>query len=81
SAKVVWEKLRARYEGAGKQSIAQLISELFRSTLSDENALEPQLNAILQKSYILKSLGQTLNDSLVAVAMVISLPPSYDTLR
>ncbi|KIK19858.1 hypothetical protein PISMIDRAFT_682784 [Pisolithus microcarpus 441] len=40
-----------------------------------------QLNAMWQKVCILKSLGQPLNDSLVAIAMVISLPPSYATLR
>jgi len=75
-----WMKLRECYEGKGKQSIAYLIGELFRGTLSDESPMEPQLNAMRQKGQVLTSLSQTLNDSLVAIAMVISLPSSYLTL-
>ncbi|OBZ71294.1 Retrovirus-related Pol polyprotein from transposon TNT 1-94 [Grifola frondosa] len=76
-----WDKLNARYEGKGKQTIAYLIGELFRDTLSDDSPLEPQLNAMVHKSHILTSLGQKLDDSLIAIAMVISLPSSYSTLR
>ncbi|KAG2349506.1 hypothetical protein BDR05DRAFT_871667 [Suillus weaverae] len=72
-----WTKLCERYEGKGKQSIAYLIGELFRGTLSDESPMEPQLNAMHQKAQVLNSLGQALDDSLVAIAMVISLPSSY----
>jgi hypothetical protein len=43
--------------------------------------METQLNTMCQKAYILSSLGQPLDDTLVAVAMVISLPVSYATLR
>ncbi|KAJ8585025.1 hypothetical protein M405DRAFT_687140, partial [Rhizopogon salebrosus TDB-379] len=81
SAAEIWTKLSERYEGKGKQTIAYLIGELFRGTLSDESSMETQLNAMRQKSYVLKSLGQPLDDTLVAVAMVISLPSSYSTLR
>ena len=81
SAEEIWRKLSERYEGKGKQSIAYLIGELFRGTLSDESPMETQLNAMRQKAYVLKSLGQPLDDSLVAVAMVISLPATYSTLR
>ena len=73
SAEEIWRKLSERYEGKGKQSIAYLIGELFRGTLSDESPMETQLNAMRQKAYVLKSLGQPLDDSLVAVAMVILL--------
>ena len=57
SAKDIWDKLHARYEGKGKQTVAYLIRELFRAILSDESTLEPQLNAMRQKAYILHSLG------------------------
>lgn len=80
-AKDAWRKLCERYEGKGKQTIAQLIGELFRNTLTDESPMETQLNAMQQKAFILTSLGQPLDDTLVAVAMVISLPPSYAILR
>ena len=77
----VQKKLSECYEGQGKQSIAYLISELFWSTLSDDTPMEMQLNLMQQKANILKMIGQPLNDSLVAVAMVISLPTSYLTLH
>jgi len=76
-----WRKLSERYEGKGKQSIAYLISELFHSTLSDDESMETQLNSMRQKANVLKTLGQPLEDSLIAIAMVISLPPSYSTLQ
>ena len=81
SAQDIWSKLAERYEGKGKHTVARLIGELFRGTLSDEEPLESQLNEMRQKVSILASLEQKLDDSLVAVAMVISLPPSYSVLR
>ena len=75
-----WKKLSEHYKGKGKQSIAYLISELFRNTLSDDESMETQLNSMQQKANMLKTLGQLLDDSLVAIAMVISLPPTYSTL-
>lgn len=81
TAAETWKKLKERYEGKGKQTIAYIIGELFRGTLADDQPMETQLNAMHQKSHILASLGQPLDDSLVAIAMVISLPQSYSTLR
>ncbi|CDO76034.1 hypothetical protein BN946_scf184818.g2 [Trametes cinnabarina] len=76
-----WDKLLSRYEGKGKQTIATLIGELFRGTLSDQDSLETQLDAMQLKARLLEQLGQPLDDSLVAIAMVTSLPASYSTLR
>ncbi|KAG2067543.1 hypothetical protein BDR04DRAFT_939198, partial [Suillus decipiens] len=76
-----WTKLCEQYEGKGKQSIAYLIGKLFCGTLSDESPMEPQLNSMQMKAQVLNSLGQALNNSLVVIAMVISLPTSYSTLR
>ena len=76
-----WRKLSEHYKEKGKQSIAYLISELFRSTLSDNESMETQLNSMQQKANVLKTLGQPLEDSFVAIAMVISLPPTYSTLQ
>jgi hypothetical protein len=79
-AKETWDRILQRLQGEGKHSIALLIGELFCSTLSDENPLETQLNAMLQIGYNLHSLGQQLDDSLIAIVMIISLPDSYSTL-
>jgi len=43
--------------------------------------MESQLNLMRQKANVLKTIGQPLDDSLVAIAMVISLLTSYSTLR
>jgi hypothetical protein len=80
-AKETWDRILRRLQGEGKHSIALQIGELFHSTLSNENPLETQLNAMLQIGYNLHSLGQALDDSLIAIAMIISLPDSYSTLR
>jgi len=76
-----WKKLSECYEGKGKQSIAYFISELFWNTLLDDESMETQLNSMRQKANVLKTLGQPLEESLIAIAMVISLPPTYSTLR
>jgi len=76
----VWKKLSEQYEGHRKQSIVYLISELFWITLSDDTAMESQLNLMWQKANVLKTISQLLDDSLIAIAMVISLPMSYSTL-
>ncbi|KAF8626070.1 hypothetical protein AX17_006628 [Amanita inopinata Kibby_2008] len=81
TAKEVWDKLSEHCEGKGQQSMAYLIGELFRNTLSDESPMESQLNAMRQKSHILASLSLKLEDPLIAIVMIISLPESYSTLR
>jgi hypothetical protein len=81
TSKEAWDKLCERYEGKGKQTQAYLIGKLFWSTFLDESPLEPQLNAMRHKAHVLSSLGLKLEDALVAIAMVISLPESYSTLK
>lgn len=81
SAADAWDKLLRRYEGKGKQTVAFLTGEIFRGTFTDETPLEPQLNAVRHKAYILKTLKHDLSDALVAIALIISLPESYSTLR
>ena len=81
SAADVWDKLLRRYEGKGKQTVAFLTGEIFRGTFTDATPLEPQLIAVRHKAYILKTLNHELSDALVAIALIISLPESYSTLR
>ena len=80
-SKEVWERLCSCYEGKGKQTQAYLIGKIFQSTFTDELPLEPQLNALHHKAHILTSLGLKLEDSLIAIAMVISILESYSILR
>ena len=39
------------------------------------------MNSIIQKGHIINTLGVSLDDQLIAIAIVISLPPSYETLK
>ena len=43
--------------------------------------MKTQLNSMWKKANVLKTIGQPLNDLLIAIAMVISLPMSYLTLH
>jgi hypothetical protein len=81
TAKDTWDHILRRLQGEGKHSIALIIGKLFHNTLSDETPLETQLNSMLQLGYNLHALRQTLDDSLIAIAMIISLPDSYSTLH
>ena len=71
----------AHYEGKGEQKIAYLIIELFHSTLSDDSPLDPQINAMMHTANTITTLGLPLHEKLIALAIIISLPPSYETLK
>ena len=71
TAKETWDKLKDRYEGQGKQTIAYLIGELFRNTLDDELPLGSQMDSMVQKGHLIRSLGQVIDDTLIAIAIVI----------
>jgi len=79
--KEAWDRLMVCYEGKGEQKIAYLIIELFHSTLSDETPLDPQINTMMHTADTISVLGLPLDDKLIAIAIIISLPPSYDTLK
>ncbi len=70
-----------RYEGKGELRIIHLTDEVFHKTLSDSEALEPQINALTRAARSVTNLGLPLSDRLVAIAIISSLPPSMSTLR
>ena len=76
-----WDKLNCRYEGRGHQMIAQLIGEIFHTTFTNDSPLEPQMNTICHKAHIFQILNYSLTDSLVAIAIIHSLPETYFTLK
>ena len=81
TSKQAWDSLLERYQGKGAQSIVLQIGALFQAKLSDESALESQLNTMTNHSHVLASLGIKLDDSIIAAAMILALPDSYSTLR
>jgi len=78
-ASEVWDHLENRYEK--QYTLAQLIHDIFRVTFVDTIPLEEQLNDMCDKVYRLRDLGHDLKDSLIATAMIISLPESYSSLQ
>ena len=81
SAADAWDKLNHQYEGRGHQMIAQLIGKIFRTTFMNDSPLEPQMNTIRHKAHILQTLNHSLTDSLMAIAIIHSLPETYSTLK
>lgn len=80
-AKELWDFLNTHYEGKGEQKIMYLISDLFCGTLTDDSPLELQINVMRHIAVTLESLGHKLSDKLVVIAVILSLLPSYDTLK
>ena len=61
--------------------IAQLIGEIFHTTFTNNSPLKLQMNTIRHKAHILQTLNHSLTDSLVAIAIIHSLPETYSTLK
>ena len=81
NAKDCWDKLSECYEGKGEQKIVYLIDEVFRSTLSKSDPLEPQIIALIRAANTISNLSLTLDDKLLAFALISSLPSSFSTLK
>ena len=47
----------------------------------NNSSLELQMNTICHKAYILQTLNHSLTDSLIAIAIIHSLPETYSTLK
>ena len=71
----------ACYKGKGEQQIIYLMIELFRSTFSEDMPLDPQINAMMRTANTIIALRLPLHEKLIALAIIISLPSSYDTLK
>ncbi len=81
TTKECWDNLSEHYEGKGEQKIVYLINEVFRSTLSKSEPLEPQINALICTANTISNLGLTLDDKLLAFTLISSLPSSFSTLK
>jgi len=81
SAKQCWEQLSAHYEGKGEQRIFHLIDEVFCSTFSKSEPLEPQINALVGAACTITTLGLALEDKLIMFAIISSLPTMLSTLK
>jgi hypothetical protein len=74
NTKDCWDKLSECYKGKGEQKIVYLIDEVFWSTLSESDPLEPQINALIHAANAISNLG-------LMFALISSLPSSFSTLK
>src|SRR6266702_4795510 len=81
TTKECWDNLSECYEGKGEQKIVYLINEVFWSTLSKSEPLEPQINALIHAANTISNLGLTLDDKLLVFTLISSLPSSFSTLK
>jgi LTR polyprotein gag-polypeptide-like protein len=65
TAKDCWDRSASHYEGKGEQRIVHLINKVFCKTLSNSEALEPQINALIRAACTVSNLGLKLDDKLV----------------
>ena len=81
TAKECWEKLTNQFQGKGKQQVAYLMEELFHTTISETESIEPQIAKVLQAAGNLDSIGFRLADKVLAFVIVMALPESMSTLK
>jgi hypothetical protein len=76
TAKECWDKLSVWYKRMWRPQIFSLFNEVFRSQFSDTEPLKPQIDALVEAAYKIRSLDMELDDRLVAFAILSSLPSS-----
>jgi hypothetical protein len=57
------------------------MDEVFRTTLSDTEPLEPQVNSLIRAARTITALGLALDDKLTAFSIISSLPETLTTLK
>jgi hypothetical protein len=80
-ANAIWTALCTRYEGSGVQAISYLMGKIWREQFNDASDLETQINELRSHALKLANLGFALPDNILAIAILLSLPPSYGTLQ
>jgi hypothetical protein len=81
TAKECWDMLSVWYKNMWTPRIPLLVDKVFRSKLSDSKPLGPQMDALIRAARIIQSLGLGLDDKLVAISIISSLPSSLSTLK
>ena len=81
TAKDIWTALCTCYEGTGIQATAYLITKIWCEQFNDGTDLEIQINELHANAMKLANLGFALLDNILAIAILLSLPPSYNLLQ
>ena len=82
TAKECWDMLKARYfDGDHGRRTASLLERFLQATLTDTEALRPQVDRITFTIHQLESRNILIPDVVVAYQLIYRLPNSYSTLR
>ena len=76
-----WTAVKSRFDGRGIQSVTYLMTKLWRSTMTLDHELLPQIQEVKDCAQKLKSLGYEISNELQAIAIILSLPLEYETLQ
>ena len=72
----IWTALCTCYEGSGVQAISYLMGKIWHKQFNDVSDLEMQINKLHSHALKLANLGFRLPDNILAIAILLSLPPS-----
>lgn len=81
TARECWTRVSDYCKRIAENQIIPLFRKLSRTTLSDSKQLEPQIQELLWAGRMLSNAGLGLQDKVIAVMIIISLPPSLSTLK
>ena len=81
TARECWKRVSDYCRRIARRQAVLLIDKLFQTTLSDSKPLEPQIQELLWTARMLSNAGLGFQDNLIALAIIMSLPPSLSTLR
>jgi hypothetical protein len=81
TVKEVWDLLRVRYQGDDDLWQHYLLECLFTTTFRNLDPMEPQITDIMAIAHQLTDIGFPISDQLLAGAIRVKLPESWDTLK
>jgi gag-polypeptide of LTR copia-type len=81
TARECWKRVSDYCKRIAKHQMVILAQKLFQTILSDSKELEPQIQELLWAARMLSNAGLGFQDNLIAMAIIMSLPPSLSTLR
>ena len=80
-AKEVWDLLRVYYQGNDNLHQHYLLEHLFAIAFHDSDPMEPQITDIMSIACQLTDIGFPIMNQLLAGAIRVKLPGSWDTLK
>jgi len=81
TVKEVWVLLRVRYQGDNDLHQHYLLEHLFTIAFHNSDPMEPQITDIMSIAHQLTDIGFPIIDQLLASAIRVKLPGSWDTFK